>query len=69
MTHPHRAPELRPPCVPGTLVSEFYSFVRSLQTYEQFLGKPSTLLLSADSALFCYLGRSQPGREEKLPGE
>lgn len=47
--------------------SEFYSFVRSLQAYEQFLGKRSTLLLSADSALFRYLGRSQPGREERLP--
>ncbi|HXM46542.1 MAG TPA: protease modulator HflC [Pyrinomonadaceae bacterium] len=47
--------------------SEFYSFVRSLQAYEQFLGKRSTLLLSADSALFRYLGGSQPGREEKLP--
>jgi len=33
----------------------------------QFLGKRSTLLLSADSALFRYLGGSQPGREEKLP--
>lgn len=35
---------------------EFYAFVRSLQAYELFLGKRSTLLLSADSDLFRYLG-------------
>ena len=35
---------------------EFYAFVRSLQAYEQFVGKRSTLLLSADSDLFRYLG-------------
>lgn len=40
---------------------EFYSFVRSLQAYELFLSKRSTLLLSADSDLFRYLGSSQPG--------
>ena len=34
---------------------EFYRFVRSLQSYELFLGKRSTLLLSADSPLFRYL--------------
>jgi membrane protease subunit HflC len=45
---------------------EFYSFVRSLQAYEQFLGKRSTLLLSADSALLRYLGSSQQAAEEKL---
>ena len=39
---------------------EFYSFVRSLQAYEEFVGKRSTLLLSADSMLFRYLGGSQP---------
>ena len=36
--------------------AEFYTFVRSLQAYELFLGKRSTLLLSADSDLFRYLG-------------
>jgi modulator of FtsH protease HflC len=34
---------------------EFYRFVRSLQSYELFLGKRSTLLLSADSPLLRYL--------------
>ena len=34
---------------------EFYRFVRSLQSYEQFLGKRSTLLLSAGAPLFRYL--------------
>lgn len=36
--------------------AEFYAFVRSLQAYEQFLGKRSTLLLPADGDLFRYLG-------------
>ncbi|MBE0543984.1 MAG: protease modulator HflC [Verrucomicrobia bacterium] len=36
--------------------SEFYAFVRSLQAYELFLGKRSTLLLPADADLFRYLG-------------
>ena len=48
---------------------EFYTFMRSLQAYEQFLGKRSTLLLSADSALFRYLGSSQPAPEEKLSAQ
>ena len=39
---------------------EFYRFVRSLQSYELFLGKRSTLLLSADSPLFQYLGGPRP---------
>jgi modulator of FtsH protease HflC len=39
---------------------EFYSFVRSLQSYELFLGKRSTLLLSADSPLFRYLAGPRP---------
>jgi membrane protease subunit HflC len=42
---------------------EFYRFVRSLQSYELFLGKRSTLLLSADSPLFRYLGGPRPGGE------
>jgi modulator of FtsH protease HflC len=48
---------------------EFYSFMRSLQAYEQFLGKRSTLLLSADSTLLRYLGSSQPAPEEKLSAQ
>jgi len=51
---------------------EFYSFVRSLQAYEEFVGKRSTLLLSADSTIFRYLGGSQPAaanRNEKLSAE
>ena len=39
---------------------EFYKFLRSLQAYEQFLGKRSTLLLSAESDLFRYLGSPHP---------
>lgn len=35
---------------------EFFAFLRSLQAYELFLGKRTTLLLSADSDLFRYLG-------------
>jgi membrane protease subunit HflC len=34
---------------------EFYGFLRSLQAYEQFLGRRSTLVLSAGSDLFRYL--------------
>ncbi len=37
---------------------EFYAFLRSLQAYEQFVGKRTTLFLSADSDLFRYLGSS-----------
>ena len=51
---------------------EFYSFVRSLQAYEAFVGKRSTLFLSADSTIFRYLGGSQPAaanRHEKLSAE
>ena len=45
---------------------EFYRFVRSLQSYELFLGKRSTLLLSADSPLFRYLAGPRPG-DDSLP--
>ena len=45
---------------------EFYRFVRSLQSYEMFLGKRSTLLLSADSPLFRYLAGPRPG-DDNLP--
>ena len=39
---------------------EFYRFVRSLQSYELFLGNRSRLLLSADSPLFRYLAAPDP---------
>ena len=45
---------------------EFYRFVRSLQSYELFLGKRSTLLLSADSPLFRYMAGPRP-EGDKLP--
>ncbi len=38
---------------------EFYSFVRSLDAYDKFLGKKSTILLSQDSRLLQYLADSQ----------
>lgn len=47
---------------------EFYRFVRSLQSYELFLGKRSTLLLSADSPLFRYLGGPRPEGTKTAPG-
>ena len=47
---------------------EFYRFVRSLQSYELFLGKRSTLLLSADSPLFHYLAGPRPERDKTAPG-
>ena len=40
--------------------AEFYAFVRSLQAYELFLGKRSTLVLPADADLFRYLSSPQP---------
>ena len=47
---------------------EFYRFVRSLQSYELFLGKRSTLLLSADSPLFRYLAGPRPEGAKTAPG-
>jgi len=38
---------------------EFYSFVRSLDAYDKFLGQKSTILLSQDSRLLQYLADSQ----------
>ena len=38
---------------------EFYSFVRSLDAYDKFLGQKSTILLSQDSRLLQYLSDSQ----------
>ncbi len=52
---------------------EFYRFVRSLQSYELFLGKRSTIMLSADSPLLRYLagpqaeGAKPPGLDKSLP--
>lgn len=42
--------------------AEFYAFVRSLQAYEQFLGRRSTVVLPADADLFRYL--SSPTKSE-----
>jgi membrane protease subunit HflC len=47
---------------------EFYRFVRSLQSYELFLGQRSTLLLSADTPLFRYLRGPQPESREPATG-
>ncbi len=41
---------------------EFYTFLRSLDAYERFLGKRTTLFLSADSDLFRYLGSPGPAK-------
>ena len=52
---------------------EFYRFVRSLQSYELFLGKRSTIMLSADSPLLRYLsgpqaeGANPSGLDKALP--
>jgi len=46
---------------------EFYRFVRSLQSYELFLGKRSTLLLSADSQLLRYLAGPRPEGDKTPP--
>jgi len=46
---------------------EFYRFVRSLQSYEMFLGKRSTLLLSADSPLLQYLAGPRPVGDKAPP--
>jgi membrane protease subunit HflC len=46
---------------------EFYRFVRSLQSYERFLGKRSTLVLSAESPLFHYMGGPRPGAGKTSP--
>ena len=45
---------------------EFYAFVRSLQAYEQFVGKRSTLVLSTGSDLFRYLGSPTSGSDQKV---
>jgi len=41
---------------------EFYSFVRSLEAYEKFLGEKSTVLLSPDSRLLRYLTDAKPSK-------
>ena len=38
--------------------AEFYSFLRTLEAYQQFLSKQSTLVLSSDSEIFKYLVNS-----------
>jgi membrane protease subunit HflC len=46
---------------------KFYSFVRSLQAYELFVAERSTLLLSADSALFRHLSQAEPLAQDSPP--
>jgi len=46
---------------------EFYRFVRSLQSYELFLGKRSTVVLSADSQLLRYLAGPRPEGDKIQP--
>lgn len=46
---------------------EFYRFVRSLESYQTFLPKRSTLLLSADSRLFRYLAGPRPEGNVSAP--
>jgi membrane protease subunit HflC len=46
---------------------EFYRFVRSLQSYEKFLGKRSTLVLSAESPLFNYMSGPRPVAGQTAP--
>ena len=41
---------------------EFYSFVRSLDAYDKFLGKKSTILLPQDARLLRYLSDSQKAK-------
>ncbi|NIO09554.1 MAG: protease modulator HflC [Deltaproteobacteria bacterium] len=41
---------------------EFYGFVRSLDAYDKFLGKKSTVLLPQDSRLLRYLSDAQKAR-------
>ena len=38
---------------------EFFEFLQSLETYNNLLGKETTLILSSDSELFKYLGITQ----------
>ncbi len=40
---------------------EFFAFVRSLEAYERFLGRGTTLVLGADSELFRFLQSPNPG--------
>jgi modulator of FtsH protease HflC len=44
---------------------EFYSFVRSLEAYETFMGQRSTLFLSTSADLFRYLGTPKSPAETK----
>lgn len=40
--------------------SEFYSFLRTMETYQKALGKDTTLMLSTDSDLFRFLKQIHP---------
>lgn len=41
--------------------AEFYSFLRTMETYQKALGHDTTLMLSTDSDLFRYLKQINPG--------
>lgn len=40
---------------------EFYQFLRTLESYQKFVGQNSTIVLNADSELLRYLNSSKPG--------
>ncbi|MBU2008327.1 MAG: protease modulator HflC [Chloroflexi bacterium] len=44
--------------------AEFYSFLRTLEAYKNFLAQQTTLVLSSDSELFRYLASSQVPAEK-----
>ncbi|MCS6915422.1 MAG: protease modulator HflC, partial [Myxococcota bacterium] len=47
---------------------EFYSFVRSLEAYEQAFSRQSTVVLSTGSELFRYLGSPAKNPAGRPPG-
>lgn len=44
--------------------SEFFDFIKSLETYENVLGEDTTLIISTDSDLFKHLRIHQPGAKD-----
>ncbi len=48
--------------------ADFYSFIKSMETYRRILNKDSTLVLSTDSDLFRLLKRSAPAQPAAAPG-
>jgi modulator of FtsH protease HflC len=47
--------------------ADFYSFIKSMETYQRILNKDSTLVLSTDSELFRLLKRSAPAQTPPAP--